>query len=775
MKKLLAMFAILATIGFVACSDKDEPQAGPTGEPELKLTSESVMNYTSEGGKGTITYSLKNKVDGVELSAKATAAWIENVATGAAVTFSVLPNEGEDAREASIVVEYGDQNFSVTIKQAGVKGFDQDVELTVLQAQYWSDFEEYGIYNYQIYISNSGVSFSSQGVSVEPSDTIYSLDLYSDVAPADPMSIPVGTYAFDASNSCEAGTMGAEYSFYAETNAEGSVVENPYFTAGTVVVSEGRIEATLTLDNGELHHVVYEGSLVVEEEEPVEQVWSNLAGDVAFESVEVTAESTNYGDYYEVGMDNYTIELNSATHGMNLELLIPTGAAIDGDYEFLVGNEVYPSKYYVLPGDVVENEGKLYTVSTWYLNTATEEMGPVKSGSLNIATADGVVTYTVDVVDDAGNSIKGSFVAPAEGGGDEPTPGTPISNVAGDVTFEDVNAVQQIVSHGDALEIGMNIYVGRVLSDTHSMTFQVMTPVDAENLEGIYEILPTDVQQLDRSKYYFQAGVVQGTSIAATWYLNNETAEMGPIVGGTIEIQVWASGYTFYDVNVVDDAGNTIKGTFLAEDDTPGGTGEGIAFDVEGGMVFLEDYDDDYGNGLNNWVVTLVPAEGNGMAAMLEIFTPLDAETIAGTYTMHDVDNPQPYTFIPGYADYAMAGSFAMSVTEMEADGSIFASLEDGAFSIQQLEDGAYVVTFECVDENGNTITGTYHGYDPNAGAESKIKPQISSLKSLKKKVTMAQPAAILKSAKQAVKTQQTKELMPLNIQKGKKSALIVK
>ena len=78
MKKLLAMFAILATIGFVACSDKDEPQAGPTGDPELKLTSESVMNYTSEGGKGTITYSLKNKVDGVELSAKATAVAIKN-------------------------------------------------------------------------------------------------------------------------------------------------------------------------------------------------------------------------------------------------------------------------------------------------------------------------------------------------------------------------------------------------------------------------------------------------------------------------------------------------------------------------------------------------------------------------------------------------------------------------------------------------------------------------------------------------------------------------
>ena len=58
--------------------------------------------------------------------------------------------------------------------------------------------------------------------------------------------------------------------------------------------------------------------------------------------------------------------------------------------------------------------------------------------------------------------------------------------------------MQQIVPYGDALEIGMNIYVGRVLSDTHSMTFQVMTPVDAENLEGIYSYFKnSDTDNLD--------------------------------------------------------------------------------------------------------------------------------------------------------------------------------------------------------------------------------------------------------------------------------------
>lgn len=774
MKKLLAMFAILASIGFVACSDDEDPQVGPTGDPELQLTSESVMNFAADGGKGTITYSLKNKVDGVEPTATCAADWVSDLKVGAAVTFAVAANETEDAREADIVVSYDDQSFKVTVKQAGVKGVDSDLELLVLQGQYYSDFEEYGVYNYNIFLSKNGVTFTSNNIKVKPDDNIYSLDLYSDVAPADPMSVPVGTYAFDASDSCEAGTMGSEYSWYAETDANGSVVANPSYTAGTVTVSEGgRIEATLTLEDGSVHHIVYEGSLALEEEEVEPTVWSNLTADVTFEGVEATAEATNYGDYYEVGMDNYTIKLLSATHGMNLELLVPTGASLDGEYEILVGTQVDPSKYYALPGDVVEQEGKLYTTSTWYLNSETSERAPIVGGTMTIATADGVTTYTVDVVDDAGFSIKGSFVAPAEAGGD--TPSEPLSNLTGDVEFMDVNAVQQFTDYGDVFEIGMNVFLGQAVSDSHSMTFQLITPGDAETLEGVYEVVPAN-GQLDPTKYYFfPGGTNTSGQITATWYLNQETDEMAPIAGGTIEIQLWASGITFYDINVVDDAGNTIKGTFLAENVAE--AGDGVELDVYDGIVQFEDYGDDYGNGMKNVCMYLNPSDGNGMSLMIETFIPLDAESVVGTYSVYtDETAATDYAFVKGseFESYAL-GSWVLSVTDFEMDGNIALFLDGGTFTIEQMTDGAYVFTFDCVDETGSPITGTYHGYDPAAGeASSKVKPQLSTLKNIKQKKADSKIAPMMQ-LQQVEKIQQTKELMPLGVKSAKQRTLIVK
>lgn len=772
MKKLLAMFAILASIGFVACSDDEDPQVGPTGDPELKLTSESVMNFTADGGKGTITFLLKNKVDGVEPTATCAADWVSDLKVGAAVTFAVAANEAEDAREADITVAYGDQSFKVTVKQAGVKGFDSDLELSVLQGQYFSDFEEYGVYNYNIFLSKNGVSFTAQGITVKPGDNIYSLDLYSDVAPADPMSVPVGTYAFDASDSCEPGTMGAEYSWYAETDANGSVVANPSYTAGTVTVSEGRIEATLTLEDGSVHHIVYEGSLALEEEEVEPTVWSNLTADVTFEGVEVTTEATNYGDFYEVGMDNYTVNMRSATHGMNLELLVPTGASLDGEYEILVGTQVDPSKYYALPGDVVEQEGKLYMTSTWYLNSTTSERAPIVGGTMTIATADGVVTYTVDMVDDAGFSIQGSFVAPAEGGGE--TPSDALSNLTGDVTFEDVNAEQAINSYGDYYGIGMNVFLGQVVSGSHSMTFQLIIPGNAENLEGVYQVVPAD-GRLDSTKYYFFPGSVNTSGqIAATWYLNQETDEMAPIVGGTIEIQLWASGITFYDINVVDDAGNSIKGTFIVD---PAAEGSDVEMAVEDGLLIIEDYGDGYEVSMQNYSLTMIEADGEGHALMLDILLPFDSESIAGTYISAFSDESvvmggtADHLFVPGeYNVY-----FPTAEGSMSGDMLV---IEDGQITIEVLENNEYSFTFDCVFETGNTLVGTFKAVDMYAGGEeAKVKPQLSTLKNIKQKKAESKVAPMmqLQQVEKIQQAKQAKELMPLNIKSGKQRSLLVK
>lgn len=617
MKKLLAMFAILASIGFVACSDDEDPQVAPTGDPELKLTSESVMNFAADGGKGTITYSLKNKVDGVEPTATCAADWVSDLKVGAAVTFAVAANEAEDAREADIVVSYDDQSFKVTIKQAGVKGVDSDLELLVLQGEYYSDFEEYGVYNYNIFLSKNGVTFTSNNIKVKPDDNIYSLDLYSDVAPADPMSVPVGTYAFDASDSCEAGTMGAEYSWYAETDANGSVVANPSFTAGTVTVSEGRIEATLTLEDGSVHHIVYEGSLALEEE------------------------------------------------------------------------EVEP---------------------------------------------------------------------------------TVLSNLTGDVEFMDVNAVEKVTPYGDHFGIGMNVFLGQVLSDSHSMTFQFITPGDAETLEGVYEVVPAD-GQLDPTKYYFFPGGVSGNNITATWYLNQETGEMGPIVDGTIEIQLWASGITFYDVNVVDDAGNSIKGTFIV---APAAEGSDVEMAVEDGLLVIEDYGDGYEVGMQNYSLTMMEADGEGHALMLDILLPFDSESIAGTYISAFSDES---VVMGGTADHLFVpGEY--NVYFPTAEGSISGDMlviEDGQITIEVLENNEYSFTFDCVFETGNTLVGTFKAVDMYAGGEeAKVKPQLSTLKNIKQKKADSKIAPMMQF-KQVEKIQQTKELMPLGVKSAKQRTLFVK
>ena len=80
----------------------------------------------------------------------------------------------------------------------------------------------------------------------------YGLSVWSKTAPVDD-EIPHGTYKLGD-------TLGAFNGVeYIYTSNNGS--EQCMYTDGIVVVSEGKIEATLTLENGEVHHVVYEGSL----------------------------------------------------------------------------------------------------------------------------------------------------------------------------------------------------------------------------------------------------------------------------------------------------------------------------------------------------------------------------------------------------------------------------------------------------------------------------------------------------------------------------------
>lgn len=114
---------MLALPLFVACTDKPEPepQPEPQKKAQLILTSNEVMNFNADGGKGTIEYTLVNAREDVEFEAVCEAAWIGEFAFGEDITFTVAENQNEEAREAKITVNYAEASMEVTVKQAGKK------------------------------------------------------------------------------------------------------------------------------------------------------------------------------------------------------------------------------------------------------------------------------------------------------------------------------------------------------------------------------------------------------------------------------------------------------------------------------------------------------------------------------------------------------------------------------------------------------------------------------------------------------------------------------
>lgn len=776
MRKLFTLFAVLACVSFVACEENEDTVVS---NPFMKLSSAANMNYQKSGGEGVIDYLVYRPDMALTVEVLCDADWITNLENSdlvkeekpapeepeegeepdapithpnadaylGQITFDVAVNETGADRAATIEVTYGTQRFTVNVRQGATEAvtYDYEFELLDYQMTYYDDFADQGVHNYFVMAYIKGPTPDGY---LQTNDFIIQFDIYSTEAPQSAKFIPAGTYTFDANNTCAPGTMSQMYSRCYLTDATSVLKSQVPLVDGSVTVTANGFEGFVqTADDGALIHFTYSGSTTgggeMPEPEP-EQTYSTITGNVEFENVEVTAQVDAYGDYYSIGMDNYMVGLSSETHGLQLELLIPTGALLDGTYELVPEDgSVDPSKYYHFPGGVVSEGGQLYTTGAWYINRTTQEMGPLVECDLTIELTENGVVYTIDAVDDIGNTIKGSFIDPeATGtGGDQPSDA--LSNLTGDVTFEDVNVEEQFMSYGDHFGIGMNVFLGQALSDTHSMTFQLMTPGDAENLEGIYEVVPED-GTVDPTKHYFFAGGVNGSQITATWYINQGTNEMAPIVGGTIEIQVWASGITFYDIDVVDDAGNSIKGTFIG---APAVQGEDVEMAVEDGLLSIEDYGDGYEVGMQNYTLTLIEADGEGHGLMVDILLPFESESIAGTYISAYASESVvmggtvDHVFVPGDNSlyFPISGGFTT--------GNEFV-IEDGEITIEVLGNNEYSFTFDCVLDSGNTLVGTFKAVDMNAGAEASAPKTLAAAKKMMNAKTSIAPMPVAKEMK---------------------------
>ena len=260
----------VAAMTFVAC-EPDKPADKPAKEYAFELKSETTMEFPAEGGEGVIEWAL-NEVTRYEPVPEALptfyteAAWITLDAENLGA-FAVAANDGE-AREAVINIEYKEQKFAVTVKQAAPA--PAPVEATELAAAVRIPGEEFGFEN-----NVFALVFSDDAESLELGIVL--------VGEEGTEVLAAGTYSV------------ANGGFDAEMSMLITATDEYYFTDGVVEVAvEGEVysfDMTFTAESGEEFYFVYEGVVgVVPEDKPAEPV--------SFTPAAVKAEYSMIGNFF---------------------------------------------------------------------------------------------------------------------------------------------------------------------------------------------------------------------------------------------------------------------------------------------------------------------------------------------------------------------------------------------------------------------------------------------------------------------------------------------
>ena len=161
--KNLFYFVLALPLVFAACEPTEEPTP-EVKEPKLTLTSFDEINFEAEGGQGTITYTLENAVEGVELTATCEAEWVADVTVAESVTFTVTANEESEGRETKVTVAYGELSFEVAVKQAGKAEAPKTPEfnLTSEEVMEFGQDGAYGLISFEIVNPVAGANITAK-------------------------------------------------------------------------------------------------------------------------------------------------------------------------------------------------------------------------------------------------------------------------------------------------------------------------------------------------------------------------------------------------------------------------------------------------------------------------------------------------------------------------------------------------------------------------------------------------------------------------------------
>ncbi len=117
--------------------------------------------------------------------------------------------------------------------------------------------------------------------------------------------------------------------------------------------------------------------------------------------------------------------------------------------------------------------------------------------------------------------------------------------------------------------------------------------------------------------------------------------------------------------------------------------------------------------GFNEFEI-IVNDHGTDESFILDIIVPEGVTSPVGSYTLGSLDNPQPYTFIPGYYNYAMLlGTWAwLQYVDGANDPVGQAPATEGSIEIKENADGTFTIDYILKDDANpkHTVTASWTG-----------------------------------------------------------------
>ena len=319
------LFLLLALpLAFAACETPDQPVdevKNPTVAITVGEATESSIAFTittadADEVKYLVVESAEGTPTATEVLSNGTAAEV-NAEAGCYVAELKAETEYTIVAAAKNAKAVAKAEAKMTTKKGGdepvppTPGDEYDVTFTANEAhiEYYGDQFSPG-YNYYVILSDVGVVLTENEMSFKETGIYYLLDLYAaDSAENNNFTVPNGKYK--AATSSAAGTFGLG-DYGAGLNIVEGVPTYYIYADGEVVVSDGKIEAIITMEDGAKHKITFEGSLYFGDNgnEPVPPTPGDEFSATHTATKWLWGGASSYGNKYQVIGDNFSVDVH---------------------------------------------------------------------------------------------------------------------------------------------------------------------------------------------------------------------------------------------------------------------------------------------------------------------------------------------------------------------------------------------------------------------------------------------------------------------------------